>query len=426
VSNGGCPIISEAPRSGLMSPAEYERQLAACDRDPEDWCNRCSTRNDCSDADRDRVPNALDACPGVPGLRDSAHQGCPAAAAPPPAPAPAVGAPARTDDRDGDGAPDAIDKCPDVPGLRTGPDADGCPDRDGDGMPDIIDKCPDSKGVYANRGCPADDRDQDGVPDPIDKCPDTPGIGALDVTWNGCPVDDGDGDGVVDLVDKCPYVAGLTTGVSATDGCRPANVASAPATFDASAISRVMYEYALGSSKNCFKDSPGSNVEYGAEIYVDPRTKQLAVRNHVNGDEDSVSMKMNARYGVIHSHPTCHAMLSTKDVSALVSNSIFLSVVVSVIEEPSINDASTVSYMIMSTGETPSSAGKDLEEDVTKYINEHIEDRNNECPGNDQKCNFKLLIFKYIMAEAARLGLAVYTSDDIKIPGTLGKFIKIN
>ncbi|HOF80037.1 MAG TPA: hypothetical protein PLG19_00355, partial [Bacteroidales bacterium] len=38
-------------------------------------------------------------------------------------------------DSDGDGVPDHLDECPDVPGLKI---LNGCPDRDGDGIPDHL------------------------------------------------------------------------------------------------------------------------------------------------------------------------------------------------------------------------------------------------------------------------------------------------
>jgi len=83
------------------------------------------------------------------------------ALADPPAP-PAAANPASTAkpwaapaDRDKDGVPDNVDACPDVPGVKTNePKTTGCPnnpwgapagasDRDKDGVPDSIDACPD-------------------------------------------------------------------------------------------------------------------------------------------------------------------------------------------------------------------------------------------------------------------------------------------
>jgi outer membrane protein OmpA-like peptidoglycan-associated protein len=76
----------------------------------------------------------------------------PAVVAPPPAPPPS--------DRDGDQIPDALDACPDLPG-EANPDrmANGCPpDRDGDGIADKEDACPDAPGTAdplpKKNGCP--------------------------------------------------------------------------------------------------------------------------------------------------------------------------------------------------------------------------------------------------------------------------------
>ncbi|MCO6467433.1 MAG: OmpA family protein [Bacteroidales bacterium] len=81
-------------------------------------------------------------------------------------------------DSDGDGVPDHLDECPDVPGLKI---LNGCPDRDGDGIPDHLDECPDVPGLARFKGCP--DRDGDGIPDHLDECPDEFGT----ITNKGCP-----------------------------------------------------------------------------------------------------------------------------------------------------------------------------------------------------------------------------------------------
>ena len=81
-------------------------------------------------------------------------------------------------DSDGDGVPDHLDECPDVPGLKI---LNGCPDRDGDGIPDHLDECPDVPGLAQFKGCP--DRDGDGIPDHLDECPDEFGT----ITNKGCP-----------------------------------------------------------------------------------------------------------------------------------------------------------------------------------------------------------------------------------------------
>jgi outer membrane protein OmpA-like peptidoglycan-associated protein len=64
-------------------------------------------------------------------------------------------------DSDGDGIPDAEDACPGVPGVRTtDPKTNGCPDldRDKDEIPNTEDACPDVKGPRSGdpkrNGCP--------------------------------------------------------------------------------------------------------------------------------------------------------------------------------------------------------------------------------------------------------------------------------
>jgi OOP family OmpA-OmpF porin len=103
-------------------------------------------------------------------------------------------------DSDGDGVPDHLDECPDVPGLKI---LNGCPDRDGDGIPDHLDECPDVPGLAEFKGCP--DRDGDGIPDHLDECPDVPGL----AQFKGCP--DRDGDGIPDHLDECPDEFGTIT-----------------------------------------------------------------------------------------------------------------------------------------------------------------------------------------------------------------------
>ncbi|MGB4123330.1 MAG: OmpA family protein [Bacteroidales bacterium] len=103
-------------------------------------------------------------------------------------------------DSDGDGVPDHLDECPDVPGLKI---LNGCPDRDGDGIPDHLDECPDTPGLAEFKGCP--DRDGDGIPDHLDECPDVPGL----ARFKGCP--DRDGDGIPDHLDECPDEFGTIT-----------------------------------------------------------------------------------------------------------------------------------------------------------------------------------------------------------------------
>lgn len=111
-------------------------------------------------------------------------------------------------DRDKDGVPDSLDACPDVPGLKQ---FNGCADRDGDGIPDNEDKCVTVSGVLKYNGCPVPDRDGDGINDDEDSCRTVPGI----LKYYGCPVPDTDGDGINDEEDKCL----LQPGPAANRGC---------------------------------------------------------------------------------------------------------------------------------------------------------------------------------------------------------------
>jgi len=141
------------------------------------------------DSDGDRVPDAQDNCPEIPGQIGLA--GCP--------------------DADRDGITDDEDDCPTVPGIGR---LQGCPDADGDGVADKEDDCPFEAGLVSNRGCPERDSDQDGVVDRRDKCPELPG----DPNLEGCP--DQDNDGIPDPVDECPEARGdaRTNGCPDTDG----------------------------------------------------------------------------------------------------------------------------------------------------------------------------------------------------------------
>jgi outer membrane protein OmpA-like peptidoglycan-associated protein len=128
-------------------------------------------------------------------------------------------------DRDGDKILDAEDACPDVPGIRTDdPRTNGCPDKDRDGILDHEDACPLEPGVRTNdprtNGCPPPrDRDKDGVLDRDDACPDVPGEKTDDPKTNGCPPPDRDKDGILDREDACPDKPGDKTDNPKTNGC---------------------------------------------------------------------------------------------------------------------------------------------------------------------------------------------------------------
>ncbi len=158
----------------------------------------------CPDTDGDSIPDKDDACPKIPGLKK--FKGCP--------------------DTDMDGVEDQKDKCMDVPGLI---EFDGCPDKDGDKIIDKNDSCPDIKGLPYFHGCP--DTDGDSLIDKNDTCPtlagpksqmgcpDTDGDGILDhkdscvtlkglIENHGCPEKDEDFDGTPDKIDDCPKTPG--------------------------------------------------------------------------------------------------------------------------------------------------------------------------------------------------------------------------
>lgn len=169
-----------------------------------------------ADTDRDRIEDALDACPDRPGIAsvDPGLHGCPI----PP-------------DRDRDQIIDDDDACPDQPGPRSSVRAkNGCPlppDRDRDQITDSDDACPADPGPASadptKNGCPIPpDRDRDEVPDGLDACPDQQGQRSDDARASGCP--DGDGDGVVDPLDACPKLPGKASPEPDKNGCPLARV----------------------------------------------------------------------------------------------------------------------------------------------------------------------------------------------------------
>jgi OOP family OmpA-OmpF porin len=164
------------------------------------------------DRDKDKIPDAQDACPDVPGVPDPdpAKNGCPP-------------------DRDGDKIIDPQDACPDEPGVPDpDPKKNGCPlpnDRDKDTIIDAKDACPDVPGVAdpdpKKNGCPPD-RDNDGIIDAKDACPDEPGVPDPDPKKNGCPPPkDRDKDTILDAQDACPDVPGVADPDPKKHGCPP-------------------------------------------------------------------------------------------------------------------------------------------------------------------------------------------------------------
>jgi hypothetical protein len=225
------------------------------------------------DADRDGIPDALDACTDRDGDgygdRDLPANTCPTDNCPT-APNPSQ------DDADQDGAGDACDDCPEIsnPNQKdtdrdgvgdgcdtcTDTDADGfgdpgfpgstcptdnCPqiaggsqvDGDGDGVGDTCDNCPSVKNLLQA------DYDGDSFGDDCDRCTDSDqdGLGDAGFPSNTCPPDncptfangnqaDKDHDGMGDVCDSCTDTDG--DGFGNTDGlhlnlCAPDNCSNA-------------------------------------------------------------------------------------------------------------------------------------------------------------------------------------------------------
>ncbi len=201
--------------------------------------------NGCPDSDGDGIPDHLDECPNVPGLAQ--FKGCP--------------------DKDGDGIPDHLDQCPDVAGLAQ---FKGCPDRDGDGIPDHLDECPDVPGLAQFNGCP--DRDGDGIPDHLDECPDVPGI----AQFKGCP--DTDGDGIPDHLDECPN----ESGPASNKGCPIAEEIIEALSFNAQ---NVLFE----SSSATIKPASYKNLDEIVSIMNKYPDTRFTVYGHTDstGNKDS-------------------------------------------------------------------------------------------------------------------------------------------
>lgn len=100
-------------------------------------------------------------------------------------------------DRDADRIPDAADACPELPGVASSdPVMHGCPDlprdADGDAVPDAFDACPNEAGLPTGdrrtHGCPPSaDTDGDAIVDRADACPEVAGVASAEPARHGCP-----------------------------------------------------------------------------------------------------------------------------------------------------------------------------------------------------------------------------------------------
>ncbi len=101
---------------------------------------------------------------------------------------------AQAGDKDRDKVPDDVDQCPGVPEDEDGfEDGDGCPefDNDGDGIYDGQDHCDndaeDMDGFMDADGCPDPDNDRDGILDSEDQCPNQAETANGYKDEDGCP-----------------------------------------------------------------------------------------------------------------------------------------------------------------------------------------------------------------------------------------------
>ncbi len=242
-----------------------------------------------TDRDHDFVPDSVDACPDVPGVRtnDPKTNGCPAP------------------DRDHDGVPDEVDACPDVPGVKTDdPKTNGCPpDRDHDGVPDSEDACPDTPGVRmdnkATNGCEPDS-DHDGIPDAEDACPDVPGVRTNDPKTNGCPDLDRDSDGIPNAQDACPNVKGPASTDPRRNGCPDAYIEDDQIkTLDA-----VRFAPANGRGKGvALSKDPETTAGLEALLAflnAHPEVKHLRVEGHTDNQGDATANRdLSARRAAV-------------------------------------------------------------------------------------------------------------------------------
>jgi hypothetical protein len=174
-----CPGMAGAPTFYGCVPQDRDHDGIRDDVDPCPF-TAGTTCAGIEDVDADTVPDAMDACVPLKGIRPL--QGCPTPG-----------------DDDMDGIPNLEDPCP----FTAAPTCDPPSDTDGDGVADRFDACPYTKGSPGS-GCPTPgDDDMDGIPNREDPCPFT-------VSTVCDPPPDTDGDGVADAFDACPTLSGPT------------------------------------------------------------------------------------------------------------------------------------------------------------------------------------------------------------------------
>lgn len=172
-------------------------------------------------------------------------------------------------DADKDGVPDDIDACPEVAALTD----NGCPlDTDGDGIADPDDFCPREAGTLEN-GCPDPDPDGDGVPAACDQCPEEKGEAPT-----GCVNRDPDGDGILEPEDKCPNEPETVNGYEDADGC-PDEMPKEIEKFTGS-IEGIQFD----QGKASIKRSSESTLHAAADVLKKYPTIRVEISGHTSSD----------------------------------------------------------------------------------------------------------------------------------------------
>ena len=260
-----------------------------------------------ADADRDGIPDIVDACPDEPedydgdqdddGCRDidpagdddgdgilNFDDGCVMEPEDFDGHNDDDGCPETSEDSDGDGIVDEVDACrmaaEDIDQFE---DGDGCPDPDNDldGILDFRDSCPlaaeDLDGWYDDDGCPDPDNDNDGVPDVRDDCPNEEGVRER----QGCPAADLDLDGVADHNDLCPDQPETRNGYLDEDGCP-----DTPPQLVQVTQQRVMPKenVRFRTGKALLDASSYRLLDNIVQVLVDSKTMRLRIEGHTDSE----------------------------------------------------------------------------------------------------------------------------------------------